>query len=160
MIAAVQYNTDFKNWAIYNPAMAWTCFSGAIASMCAITCCFGRKVPINYILLFVFTFCESYMVAGLTAFYEPDVVMLAGLTTALVTISLTIYAMFTKTDIKIFMALVFVLYLAMLPMCIIGAIMRTRGAYIAYCAMGLIFYSLFLIIDTMIICKNNKSLGG
>jgi len=49
--------------------------------------------------------------------------MLAGLTTALVTISLTIYAMFTKTDIRVFMALVFVLYLAMLPMCIIGAIL-------------------------------------
>lgn len=73
MIAAVQYNEEFRHWSIYSDgaiALQWTCFAFAIASMCAITCCFGRHVPINYILLLVFTVCESYMVAGLTAFYD------------------------------------------------------------------------------------------
>ena len=61
-----------------------------------IICCFGRSYPVNYFLLFVFTLCESYMIAGITSKYDSKIVLMAGLGTALVTVSLTAYAMFTK----------------------------------------------------------------
>jgi FtsH-binding integral membrane protein len=129
--------------------------------MCAIICCYGRTVPANYILLFVFTAAESYCVAGLTSFYDPNTVFMAGLTTALVTIALTIYAMFTKTDISVFYGLIWVVYLAMMPICIVGFVLPGfNRLYILYCCLGVIFYSLFLIIDTMQICKTSKSMGG
>ena len=160
MIAAVQYNDKFRTYAIYNQGMAWACFAGAMTSMCAIVCCLGRKVPHNYILLLIFTLCESYMVAGLTARYEPNLVMTAGLATALVTIALTVYAMYTKVNIEIFYAMVFVIYLAMFPLMIFGFFIRLKALYILYCCLGLVFYSIFLIIDTMQICNSNKSLGG
>jgi len=38
-----------------------------IVTIFALVCCFGRSHPINLILLGVFTLCESYLVAGLTA---------------------------------------------------------------------------------------------
>ena len=72
---------------------------GSITTMCMIVCCFGRQVPINFILLTIFTLCEGFMVATITARYDPKTVVTAGLATALTTISLTIYAMFTKVDI-------------------------------------------------------------
>jgi FtsH-binding integral membrane protein len=48
----------------------------------------------------------------------------------------------------------------MMPLIIIGFVIRTKGLNILYCCLGLIFYSLFLIIDTMMICNSNKSAGG
>ena len=85
---------------------------------------------------------------------------MAGLGTALVTVSLTAYAMFTKVNIEVFYALAWVVYMAMLPMIIIGAVLKLQALNILYCSLGLIFYSLFLIIDTMMICNSNKSMGG
>jgi len=62
----------------------------------AIICCFRKQAPLNYYLLLGFTICESYMVGSLTASFSPDIVVLAGLATALTTIALSVYAMRTK----------------------------------------------------------------
>ena len=100
------------------------------------------------------------MIAGITSKYDSKIVLMAGLGTALVTVSLTAYAMFTKVKIEVFYALAWVLYMAMLPLIIVGAVLRINALNILYCSLGLIFYSLFLIIDTIMICGSNKSLGG
>lgn len=69
--------------------------------------------------------------------------------------------MFTKVDISVFYAMLFVIYLAMFPLWIIGAFMiRLEALRILYCCLGLLFYSIFLIVDTMLIVRNNKSAGG
>ena len=127
--------------------------------MCAILCCFARTHPTNLILLALFTVCEAHMVAAICTNYETKIVCMAGLATALVTISLTVYAWRTKTDIQVFVALAFVVYLAMLPLMIIGFAVGLGGLYTLYCCLGLIFYSLYLIIDTMIICGKAKGDG-
>ena len=161
MIAAVQYSEGFRLFCLTNPWLHILCTVIAIAAMCAIICCVGRTVPGNYIALAIFTIAEGYCVAGLTAAYPPDLVVTAGLATALVTISLTIYAFYTKTEMTVFMGLAFVVYLAMFPILLFGAFfMKMQALYIFYCCLGLILYSLFLIIDTMQIVRNNKSLGG
>ena len=149
MIGAVQYSTSFNKFTRSNQGLVYACCFGAIASMCAIMCCFGRMVPHNFILLTIFTACEGYMVAGLTAFYPKETVLLAGLSTALVTIALTVYALYTKTDIEIFYAMTFVLCIAMIPVAIIGFFIHTQFLHILYCCLGLLFYSIYLIIDTM-----------
>lgn len=139
-------------------------YSGAAAIMAIVTilmifCCFRKKAPQNYVLLFVFTICESYMVAGITARYERELVVTAGLGTAFVSIALTIYAMNTKTDISVFYAMVFVVYFAMFPFLLLSMFMQVKMFYIVYCCLGLLFYSIFLIIDTIKICKGS-SYGG
>ena len=143
-----------QNQAIYIAAAVLS-----IVLFCAIICCFARAHPTNMILLGLFTVCESYMVAGITSNYSGNVVIMAALATALVTISLTIYAMRTKTEIQVFVALAFVVYLAMFPLLIICLIVRLDGLYTLYCCLGLIFYSLYLIIDTIIICGKEKHNG-
>ena len=154
-IVLSQVSEPVNHFMIYSPGLSITCAVLSIVTCFMIVCCFGRKHPTNLILLLIFTICESYMVAGLTAIYKDvgqgDAVMLAGLSTALVTIALTVYAMKTKVKMEIFMAMAFVLYIAVFPICIVGLFVFTRGMYIFYCVIGLIFYSLFLIIDTMFI---------
>mmetsp|Transcript_21676 Transcript_21676/g.33380 ORF Transcript_21676/g.33380 Transcript_21676/m.33380 type:complete len:160 (-) Transcript_21676:38-517(-) len=124
-----------------------------------IICCYGRKAPLNYYLLFGFTACETFMVGTLTAMYDTKVVVMAGLATALVTIALTAYAMKTSTKLEVFSAMVWVVYLAMLPLMIIGLFIKIKFLYTIYCCLGLLFYSLFLIIDTMMII-GGKSMNG
>lgn len=120
LIFMVQTNDSLREFcqkAFWLQALAAV---GSLTTMCMIVCCYGRAVPINFILLTIFTLCEGFMVATITARYDPKTVLLAGLATALTTISLTVYAMFTKVDIQIFYAMIFVIYLAMFPLMILG----------------------------------------
>ena len=101
MILLVQVNDSFK-FFIYSQSglpLLITCCVLSIVTMFMIVCCFGKSFPVNYFLLLIFTLSESYMIAGITCQYDKNTVMLAGLGTALVTISLTLYAMFTKVEI-------------------------------------------------------------
>lgn len=148
-IALVQTSPSVNDFASRNFALAICAAVGAIVSAIVLICCFRRQSPHNYILLFIFTACETYMVGGLTARYDQKLVILAGLVTALVVIALTIYAMRTKTSIEFFYAITFVIYIAMIPLWIIGLFMHVKALHIVYCALGLLFYSVFLIIDTM-----------
>lgn len=68
--------------------------------MCALICVrkLARTVPTNYILLFLFTFCEAYFVMFAACIFEPKVVGIAALFTSAVCIGLTIYALTSKTD--------------------------------------------------------------
>ena len=106
-----------------------------------------------------FTVCETYMVGGLTAAYDQKTVIMAGLSTALVVIALTAYAMKTNVPIEVFAAMSWVVCLAMLPIAIIGFFVKLPILSIVYCVLGVLLYSLYLIIDTMYIC-GGKSLTG
>jgi FtsH-binding integral membrane protein len=113
------------------------------------------------VLLGLFTVCEAYMVAGITIPYPPKIVAMAGLVTALVKISLTIYAFRTKTNIKVFCALIFVVYIAMMPILVLSLFMFPgKYLYTLNNVLGVLFYSLFLIIDTMMICDKGQGLSG
>lgn len=158
-IFLVQTSDSTKNFVTRSPGLAIGCCVMSIVLMCAIVCCFGRTAPTNYILLLLFTLCETYMVGGLTAKYNPQIVMLAGLSTALVVIALTVYAMRTNVPIEVFAAMSWVVCLAMLPIAIIGIFMKLPILHTIYCVLGVLLYSLYLIIDTMYIC-GGKSLTG
>jgi FtsH-binding integral membrane protein len=63
----------------------------------------AKKVPSNYVLLSIFTACNSYCVGCICIMYEPaSVVMVAAMALG-VTIGLTIYAMTEKVEIQISM---------------------------------------------------------
>ncbi|MFN9952526.1 MAG: Bax inhibitor-1 family protein, partial [bacterium] len=77
-------------------------------------CCrsVARRVPLNYILLTVFTVSFSFIVAFITVPYTPDVVIQAGAATALTTIALTFYALKTKTDMTMYGGALYILSVA------------------------------------------------
>ena len=99
------------------------------------------------------------MIGGLTAQYDSETVMQAGAATALVTISLTVYAMRTTVPIEFFGAISCVICLAMLPLMIISFFITNKILNTVYCCMGALLYAIYLIIDTMMITggKNNMS---
>ena len=112
----------------------------------------GRSVPINYILLFAFTLCESYMLMLCCANYNDRVVIAAAALTAGVTVALTIYAFTTKTD---FTWLGGMLFAGICILIVTGLlyyiIPPTEVLYLLYCAAGVFIYSIYLIYDTQLI---------
>ena len=109
-----------------------------------------RTVPTNYILLFVWTFCEGYMVATVAAFNPPEIVLTAAGLTALVSVALTVYAFTTKTDFTFLGGFLFVMTFIMLFWGILTLIFGFFF-YTVYCVLGVMLFSIYLIFDTQLI---------
>ena len=125
------------------------CWIFTIVFLCMLFCCFGKKHPHNYYLLFAFTFCESYVVAGLCVLYDPKTVLMAALLTTGLTIILTLYACFTKKDFTVCMTGMILVGYAFLSF---GFFMMlfppSYYARLFFCCIGVIIYGIYLVIDT------------
>ena len=113
----------------------------------------ARKVPINYILLFSFVFCESILVAYACASVgSPKIVLIAALMTMGLTIVLTVFACTTKIDFTMCWGVAFVLGGCLLMFGIFAIILRSDILYLLYCTIGIFVYGLYLLIDTQLVC--------
>ena len=102
----------------------------------------------NYILLLIFTLCESYLVAFTCALVnDPKAVLGASFTTAGIVIALTVYAMTTKTDFTVCGGTI----------CVIGVIFLFFGFFsftfgpsmrLVYSLLGVAMFGIFLVFDT------------
>ena len=121
---------------------------GYFASICGLVCCrLDKKVPTNYLLLSIFTFCTSWLVATACARTKPLVVLeAAGLTFAM-TVAITIYAMTTKTDFTIYGPLLFIFSFVF---CVAGFFLAIFGFQMGllWSAIGVILFSFYLLFDT------------
>jgi FtsH-binding integral membrane protein len=115
---------------------------------------------LNYLLLIVFTAFEAYMIAGFSASYMDLRVIVAGLGTALVIVSLTIYSRFTMEEVQVGPAIGSIICMALLPVLIVSIIIKTSLVYIIILMIILVLYSFFIVLDTIIICHSCKSMGG
>lgn len=109
-----------------------------------------RIVPTNYILLFVWTLCEGYLVATVASFNSSEIVLAAAGLTALVSLSLTLYAFTTKSDFTFLGGFLFSFTIVMFAW---GLFILVFGffLYTLYCVMGVILFSIYLIFDTQLI---------
>jgi len=149
---------SFAKFLINYIAIFYTCCAISFIILIALLCFkkIARKSPVNYILLLVFTLCEAWMVATSAVTYEKNSVLVAGVLTAAVTISLTIYACKTKKDFTYKGGILFAGSCIMLVMGIffmIFGISNTKFPLlnILYCGLGVLLYSLYLIFDTQLI---------
>ena len=123
-----------------------------IVLVCALVCVkkLARAVPINYILLTIFTVAESLLVAAICSRYDPMSVFTAAAMTGLLVTGLTVYAMTTKTDFTFlygFGVSICMCLLSILLFSIFAAFqMRTL-----FCAFGVLLFSIYLIVDTQLI---------
>jgi FtsH-binding integral membrane protein len=143
---------DYRLFFHQNIGIFYGCFALSLITIISLVCCnpLARIVPFNYILLFLFTICESYMVATIAAFYDTNTVITAALMTTAVVIALTIYSLTTKTDFTYLGGLLFVVTTVMLFW---GIFMMIFGffLYTVYCALGVVLFGIYLIFDTQLI---------
>ncbi len=156
--------TFSDSWALFfntNIAVFWICLALSLITAIVLICFknVARSVPLNYILLTIWTFCESWMVATCASFYEPTTVFIAAALTAAVTCGLTVYACTTKTDFTFCGGMLFAGSVLMFFMGLLFLIFG-MGKYgstsfkiinILYCGMGVLLYSIYLIYDTQLV---------
>ena len=148
----------FNQFILSNPSMFYLCFAGVLLTEISILCCqsVGQKVPLNYIILLIFTLCFSYLMAYIAIEYEPLSVLICSVLTLGIVFGLTLYAIFTKNDITMCGGTLVSLSMIMLVLGIIG-IFYTSAFYQALVnSCGIFLFSLYLIYDTQLIIGENK----
>lgn len=138
---------------VKTPGIMWAAIALYMCSMYALACYpkVARSVPINYILLFIFTFCMSWMVAFISSMYSPKIVASAAILTALMMIGLTTYACFTKTDFTMLGGMLAAGSLIILGMIFLGIFITNKFYHAAISAGIILLMSMYIIFDTQLI---------
>ena len=123
-------------------------------------CCKGitRSVPLNYILLFIFTFAESYIVGFICAFTNPKIVFMAACMTFIIVVFLTIYAITTKNDITMSGSMIFLLSATFLCLIIFNFFFRFKFLHVIICCLGVFIFGIYIVYDTQLILGNKTEM--
>lgn len=150
LIAAIQWA-----WWISIPLML------LIITAEVILLCFrhiARRVPTNYIILLVFTLAEAYLVGLACSYYSKDAVITSASCTALITLSVTIYALFTSTDFTWMRGIFWVFGMTIIMFSLFAfLIYPNQLIYNLINALVLLLFGLFLIFDTQLIQGHGKN---
>jgi len=150
----------FFEFQMQNIGLFFVCMISSIVILIVLYCFpyLARKVPNNYIMLFAFTFCESYIVSFICGISNPRIVLMAALMTFSMVIALGLYALYTKTDFTMQGGLFFVLGCAFLMFCIFGMFTQNKIFHVILSVLGIILFGLYLIYDIQLIVGNKTVL--
>jgi FtsH-binding integral membrane protein len=151
---------SLKEYMLYHRGIMYLMFMITFVISIIASCCSGlmRQVPLNYILLFAFTFGESYIVAFICAYTNPQVVLMAAVMTFVMVVSLTLYAINTKNDITMQGGFLFIFTAAVLLFIIFGFFTSNRLYHVIIALVCVILFSLYLIYDTQLIMGNRQEM--
>ena len=160
VVGSALFIRDFANFIMNNPFMYILCFITCLILQLTLICCksVSRKVPINYILLIIFTLSESYLVASSTLIYEPFSVFICSLITVVLVFGITLYACFTKKDFTLYGTTLCLLCLGLLCFSILGFFLRSRLYEIFICCAGVVLFGFYLVYDTQLVIGRNQKL--
>lgn len=117
----------------------------------------ARSVPINYILLAIFTLAESYVVSFIASRYDPNTVLIAASLTAIIVISLTLYAIFTKTDFTTCGGVLLVCSVGLFFGSIIGIFLKSNVYNMIIAVVSAIIFGIYLVFDTQLVIGTNSN---
>ena len=148
---------SYATFQITHPAFLWVSIIASIVILLAICCVPGvsRQVPLNYCLLFAFTFFEGYMVSALCAKTDPRLVLMAAAMTSAITIALTLYACTTKTDFTLYGSILFICSCCLMLMGIFA--MFFKFMHVVVCTLGIFLYAVYLVYDTQLMMGNKEN---
>jgi FtsH-binding integral membrane protein len=155
-IAYLAFIDSIKKILIENEWIYYSAIIFSIIPMIILLCYkkLASKVPINYILLFIFTICEgvslSYLIISVN---NAEVVVKASALTIICVIALTIYAFNTTTDYTMCGG---ALIIGMICLLFLGLISYfTQGALEnLYICGGIFIFSLYILYDTQLLMGN------
>jgi len=145
--------TGFGEFQVNHIGLFWFMWVANIVTMISVFCfkSNARQVPTNYILCGIFTFTEAYMVSTICTVYDPQLVMMAALMTAAMTLALTLYACTTKTDVTYFGGSLFIAGCAIFLMITFSWFFQNTFFEVVVCVCAIVVYGFYLIYDTQLI---------
>jgi protein lifeguard len=149
----------FRDWMQANVGFLIACMIINFIVMIVLFCFNkpARKVPTNYILTFIFTLTESFLVANFAAFYDPVTVIIAASMTLGVTVGVTAYACTTKRDYTTCGGSLFGLVIGGILFAIfIGIFYHSRPLQVVVCLIFVVIYTFYIVYDTQLIAGGGK----
>ena len=149
------YFESFRKFQLQNPTILLVSLILVLIIIILLTCFtkFSRKAPLNYIICFIFTLCESYSVSSLCGYINhPKMVIIACFLTLFITSSLTIYSFITKDDFTLCGSSLFIISSALLGFTVMLFIFGT--IYVEFLLISLviiIIYGFYIVFDTQLI---------
>lgn len=149
----------YKTFIINNPSFLYVavipCFIIVL-----LPCCFPKVfniVPLNYILLTIFTLGMSYTVSIYTAFSTSQNVIVALILTMIMVVGLTIYAWKSEKDFTIYGGALFIaLTLLVFSSFLMWFFPRVTIVEIILDIIGLLVFAIYLIYDTQLLMNNKR----
>ncbi|XP_063615382.1 protein lifeguard 1-like [Penaeus indicus] len=157
LVAIFVWVPDVGQYALNNQWMLWVAIGLTLTMVIALSCCgnLRRKSPYNYIALFVFTICEAYLLGVVSASYEGTEVAIAIVSTAVVTLVLTLFAFQTKYDFTMMGGFLLVSLTVLLIFGILAGIWSNKIVNMVYACLGVLLFSFYLVFDTQLIIGGN-----
>ncbi|MEE6466616.1 hypothetical protein FKM82_007010 [Ascaphus truei] len=142
-----------RYWVQDYPYFAYALLACTFVLVLVLACCdkARRKVPLNFILLGLFTVFEGCMLGAISALFEVDAVMWAVGATVFVTLGLTLFALQTKWDFTNKSGSLCVALLVLLSFGLLCAIIRSSWLQILYASIGTLIFGMYLVVDTQLI---------
>ena len=152
-VGFVLMNPEITKWQVQNMHVFYILM--VIGLICQITLmCYkriARKVPLNYIVMLILTFCESYMLSLSCARYNPNDVFQIFILTAASFTAMSVYAIFTKKDLTIFGSIMSGASICMLTISFMMFFTATPLLRMVYSGLGVMLALLFVAVDTQMI---------
>ncbi|XP_072821125.1 protein lifeguard 2 isoform X1 [Vicugna pacos] len=141
-----------RNWVIKNAWFTYALLPVFFVVFFVLACCgkLRRQVPANYILLGLFTILQGLMLGTVSVFYNAEEVLWATGTTALVTLSLTLFALQTKWDFTLLNGMLFALLFVLVIYGILLIFIRSYWLHLLYAGLGTVVFSLYLVMDVQL----------
>lgn len=158
LVAVSCFSADYRNFSKENMWLFILCMVVNLVLLYVLVYVrtASRKVPLNFILLSLFTLTEAYLVSCITAMYDPTTVFIAAVLTAAIVVALTIYACTTKSDFTVCGGLLFTALMALIIASIFTIFFRNRILQIIISAISVVVFSVYLIYDTQLILGNGQ----
>lgn len=159
VIATIAWD-DSNDWFKDNWWIVFVFLALMIIPEFILICCMhsvARKVPINYILLLIFTMGLSGCVAMISSSYQPVSVLLIAIFTLAITAVLTLFAMYSSMD---FTKAIWVVLAFSCVLSIVGIILMfvdmPKGITVLIACLWIIIYGIFIVIDVQMIVGGKK----
>ncbi|XP_029347455.1 protein lifeguard 1-like [Acyrthosiphon pisum] len=149
-VAIATLHDETRTYIKTNCWLFFTALVITIGTLIALACCENvrRKSPLNFILLFVFTLSESFLIAVCVSRYYPEQILLALGLTILICFTLTIFAFQTKIDFTVIGGFLLIALIILFVGSIVALFFPGKMMTLIIASACAIIFSIFLICDT------------
>ncbi|TKS81787.1 Protein lifeguard 1 [Collichthys lucidus] len=163
IICAFLFWDTLRIWTWRNYWFSYSMMGVVLVLVLVLSCCndVRRRVPFNFIALGLFTIAEGLMLGSVAAYFYTEAVLWAVAATALVSFSLTLFAVQSKWDFTARSGSLWVFAWTLVSFALLCAILRSQYLYILYACLGTLLFSVYLVCDTQLILggKHNYAIS-
>nr|XP_042128695.1 protein lifeguard 2 isoform X1 [Peromyscus maniculatus bairdii]XP_042128696.1 protein lifeguard 2 isoform X1 [Peromyscus maniculatus bairdii] len=144
IIGVFVFSKPLRKWVISVPWFIYALLPACFVVIIVLACCrdVRRQVPMNYILLALFTLLEGLLLGSMSVFYKAEEILWAAGATTIVTLALTLFALQTKWDFTLLNGVLFVCLCVLFVYGIIALVIRSYWLHLVYAALGTLLFSM------------------